>query len=1537
MKANIVTNNSTMRKYMKYLYTSLLLFCFAIGKMWASPGTFTKITSTDDFTTGYYVLVASESSTSNANYAMGASVTTTTAKNVLAGAVTITNGTTITNPHDSIVYKVTKTADGWIFQNVKTSQYLCENPTTTSTNRMAFQAASILTFDEATYQSTAPIGFCLRTKNHNATSHTNRRFKYNAGSQFFSNYGEGSAYTNSMTPVRLFKLSSRFTVTFNAEGGICGTASLTESSPAAGVVLPSASPDASCASVGWVFDGWATSTCSETTTSPTVYTAGSTYHPAGDETLHAVYRLVSSDNVTTTDTIIVSSQVNPKWEKGGRNNGAQSYASKTSLQLYNASGADPDGYIQTKLRYVNPSAITLVATGNNQNVDTLKYSTDGVSWTKWTNYCTVPKNTSAYSTNSFSMTSFPTGIYYLMITCNKTSHYIFSVAITSKVTTYNSNPDCTPTCSDLDTPENLAESNLTPTSVQLSWDAVTNASSYTVTIEGDDYEKVVNNIATTSVTIDDLSEGCGAEYLWTVKAIGDGEDYCDSEESETADFTTPTLSSIALSGTYPTDFAVGDAFSHEGQIVTATYNNGATKVVTGSCIWTGYNMSSGGDQTVTVSYTECTTPRTATYGIHVATYSDYVFSCAELTLEAHPETENAPIFITSVAGKKVRSQGYIQITGSGLTPSTTLTFPDLNSKFEIKTAAYGDLATDATGAIDVAAYIFYTPDAGATSDGLDKIAGISVSVGGAKPKQVSLLQSIIGRHLPADFVIAGKKDGKWYALPSNMESTDHPAPAEIAVDNATNPAIAYTDASNKYGLEGPTTSPSGNIKSGVGQYVKLTMHPLSDAPLFGMAPSNTAIGKSGTAVATHDLSAGYWWQLKQTNTSITNPQDAKYTIYCANNTSSLSIKDNAGSPEWGLYASGVEELRLIPASSIVFAEAEIVEWGQHGAIIEVDATAISATKVKAILNETESAIIAVSQTGTSVKGSSTKYNYTAAFGDGIDFAAATSNGAMLTLEWYNSSSVLVGVSNINVPKIIAANATMSSIASGDAAWSSAEVHVLPGVTLEANAGSFLSSDVTIDQLEIYPGATVQVTTGTLDVRKLVLRNGWKRIGGTAYNTAHLYIADDANLTKTNAVDIWYSDWYIDYDQYYPIAVPWDVTVANMSYKNTKNAASAGVKLLYYDGESRADNAQTGVGDGANWKEYGADGNKPKPTTLKPGMGCAMTARRPTGKAFSIVRLPMSFSNAWGADGEQGEVGGAHKDQVAVIAYGVGAEPAKPTYLVGWNFIANPYMANYQGTIEYADGDKINVVNIPDVSFNEYGQYATATTKLAPASGFLIQAPKDGTLTFGSANRKNAAPGILKTKQADAVPEQQAYILLKNESAEDMMGLFVSEKYTADYDLNGDVEKLLSSGTSLRTYMHFGDMDMAYVAINEALAKEWIPVTIRIPEAGEYAFSIHEASIAGELEGVYLIDYENSDKVTNLLEENYPFYSEAGTASGRFAINAVIGKRVPTDIDAVNAGTDSTKPVKFIYRENVYILHHGAIYDATGKKVREINK
>ena len=183
--------------------------------------------------------------------------------------------------------------------------------------------------------------------------------------------------------------------------------------------------------------------------------------------------------------------------------------------------------------------------------------------------------------------------------------------------------------------------------------------------------------------------------------------------------------------------------------------------------------------------------------------------------------------------------------------------------------------------------------------------------------------------------------------------------------------------------------------------------------------------------------------------------------------------------------------------------------------------------------------------------------------------------------------------------------------------------------------------------------------------------------------------------------------------------------------------------------------------------------------------------------------------------------------------------------------------------------------------------------------------------------------------------QRAYILLGDDQTEDMMGILVSEKYTADYELNADLEKLLSDGNTLRTYMRYNDMNMAYLAINEELAKQLIPVSVRIPAEGEYTFRIHEASIADELEGIYLTDYQTGT-TTNLLYDSYTFNAVAGTDNARFAINAVIGKReVPTGVDI--SGSNKDMPTKFIWNDKVYILHNNVIYDSTGKRVNVINK
>ena len=82
---------------------------------------------------------------------------------------------------------------------------------------------------------------------------------------------------------------------------------------------------------------------------------------------------------------------------------------------------------------------------------------------------------------------------------------------------------------------------------------------------------------------------------------------------------TPVLfKSISLSGTYQTEFEVGDAFSYEGLVVTAHYDGKDDEVVTGYIVDSSeVNMDEAGIYTVNVSYTDGEVTNSASYQVTV--------------------------------------------------------------------------------------------------------------------------------------------------------------------------------------------------------------------------------------------------------------------------------------------------------------------------------------------------------------------------------------------------------------------------------------------------------------------------------------------------------------------------------------------------------------------------------------------------------------------------------------------------------------------------------------------------------------------------------------------------------------------------------------------------------------------------------------------------------------------------------------------------------------------------------------------------------
>lgn len=127
------------------------------------------------------------------------------------------------------------------------------------------------------------------------------------------------------------------------------------------------------------------------------------------------------------------------------------------------------------------------------------------------------------------------------------------------------------------------------------------------------------------------------------------------------------LSSITISG-QTTSLNRGASFSFGGT-VTAHYSNGSTANVTSQSTFSGYNMNLGGSYTVTVSYTENSVTKTATYTLTVNKAWSTIWSgtqSATLTFKG-----------TLSGGGNIVST----VAGTGTTPRVRITFSQTHSSY----------------------------------------------------------------------------------------------------------------------------------------------------------------------------------------------------------------------------------------------------------------------------------------------------------------------------------------------------------------------------------------------------------------------------------------------------------------------------------------------------------------------------------------------------------------------------------------------------------------------------------------------------------------------------------------------------------------------------------------------------------------------------------------------------------------------------------------------------------------------------------------
>ena len=237
-------------------------------------------------------------------------------------------------------------------------------------------------------------------------------------------------------------------------------------------------------------------------------------------------------------------------------------------------------------------------------------------------------------------------------------------------------------------------------------------------------------------------------YLGVNKDYNHWRDYASSTLVQTNDLIlykldNRTLSSISLSGTYPTEFHTGDSFSYAGLIVTATFDDSSESVVTPTSVSTP-DLSTTGTKKVTVSYTFKDVTKTADYDVTVSALPTYTVTLADTSTDLVEASPGAGVVLPSRDAIGTYSfAGWSETNVSVETTSAPTIIPagDYNPTSNVtlypvysKTSSSTGWTKVAINAVDAGVYIIYNqsgyPFDGTISSGHGNCIGTAITFSG---------------------------------------------------------------------------------------------------------------------------------------------------------------------------------------------------------------------------------------------------------------------------------------------------------------------------------------------------------------------------------------------------------------------------------------------------------------------------------------------------------------------------------------------------------------------------------------------------------------------------------------------------------------------------------------------------------------------------------------------------------------------------------------------------------------------------------------
>lgn len=1112
----------------------------------------------------------------------------------------------------------------------------------------------------------------------------------------------------------------------------------------------------------------------------------------------------------------------------------------------------------------------------------------------------------------------------------------------------------------------------------ISWSSVAGASQYYVTIQnttaGTTPVNAYNNGNVLSYTYDQFVSN--DNYTVTIRAKNQcGATYKDSEAHAItcvcADMSgvTPTISAPSITTTGgKISWSAEGATKYDVSIVGPSP---ASTVVWSQTKGTALNYTLTVDAsdaaartyTVTVTgYNFCDDPTTEAEATVVvpktASYYDYKAWCPEPTIsitgdvyvtnsydETYADTKGVMALQTlTVSASNLASAGVVRLS----TPENSGIFFSAarNVNFVKASKPSSTLDLTATDGIidDATVYVHYKPAAAGTNG---NPADVLVTATYQTDPTKTATRNVHVRNLPTQFVIAAKSGGNWYALPANMTSEDTWQGVLIDVDETTMQATASADKAYKlWPVKTTSTDANSDRYQARGEYLRFTGVDVK-ALWANASKSNygirnyAAISTIGSDGITQANQEQYEWKVE------TTPVDGKpsweYKLQMQQTAEGASANTNYlryRNGRWGTYAyqaanAGDEVVYMLPLTVVPEASISVMEWGTTDVAL------------KCAANTT---LTSVSINGTAVTPAplwSTLTGDIAKLSGLPDLREKAMQKMVITVSESSTTKQKI----LTIPFIInttdATTISLRNQAPGSSqdkrneVISNVDVVVRNGGLLTVNTADGNATACTFNDLYIYPGGKVSVSGNSLGVQNVYMRGGFSWLGlpskgESDFHLPQMNVASDKTLTGVGASGHGvYYDITIDASMYYMIAVPKTVAVTTLT--NEENGDDWDAWIKSYSGAGRVSSPKV-----SGWS-YVTSGN------LERGAGYEIAVAPRNSRALGVLRIPLLKSTAWSAETDcSPEITGWGLTD-GELNEGVTANNA------GWNFLGNPYMTAYNngstpsakmqtltlvkhiengiwnGKWDWKDTD-VKYFTIPRYTEYEYDDVRSYPYKLDAFYPFFIQASGDGTVSFSSSNRTFKLP---KRYHEEIAREVIVDFSLTNGSVTDVAGLTISNQYSEGFDMD-DKEKTIQNGNAaMKVYTLVGEYRTAFNSLPEAAAALPIPVGYIAPQTGDYTFSMVESDYS-EVEHVWLTDYEMSSTV-DLLEESYEFHTNNGAFNERFTIHVILRPKVPTGVDNIDADSYFDQPVKFLYRDQMYILLNGVIYDATGKKVREINK